>query len=787
VSIVSRAAALAVVVYAFLAGFHTMDDPDMWWQMATGRYLLTTGQIARTEIFSYTAPGAPWIYPVGSGVIFHALYQAGGFRLLSLLSAAAAVAITATLIRRGGLVRYWTAALAVPLIATSTEVRANLFTMVMAACFLEILWPVDVERESAERKWWFLPPLMVCWVNLHPGFIYGLAMVAAFLAWRAVWDHRNVRPLLLPAAATVAATLVNPWGWGIYRGLMAQGEAMPVHRAFIVEWARMPVSWAVVRESFRWRDPHAGFWWLIFLCSAAAVVGLLRRPAGMGPSIPQRLLGPLILAVSAVAALTFYRFQGLFAIAAVVIAPDLLAGLRLPEQITLPRWTPAVSFALLIAFVSWRGRDLITNEYYFAEPSSQVFGAGLAPWPPERAARFIEEYHLPREIYHSYGIGGYLVWRLASGALPYPVFIDGRALPYGEPLFLSQQKLMVAPLDSPDWQEVIDKWKIRTFLVPTDRFMGYGTLPLRKACESPLLHLVYLDETAAVFVLASDRAAAGKLPALDCKTAPLPPPTDTAVPARFRYWTNAARLFGVLARPADAEHAIQQASLIFEHDPALHLDLARLRADQERPAEAEREYRKVVELAPYASYWEEFGDFLSSQERFNEARQCYWQAVAHAYRPYKAWASLAPSALLAGRAAEALLAADRALEESPFHGAAESLGATFVARMQGVRGDALLYLFQAPKAVSALELGLRSAPAGTRLQETMYLRLADAYYQSGRQADARAALNQANALASTLGNASAAKEGTTADNGAAAQRVNDERRQRLEWLLSLKQ
>src|SRR5580658_10369074 len=107
VSTVSRIAALAVIVYAFLAGFHTMDDTDLWWQMASGRYLLVTGHIARTEIFSYTAPGAPWIYPVGNGLIFQLLYQAGGFRLLSLLSAVAGALIAAVCIRRGVLLRYW--------------------------------------------------------------------------------------------------------------------------------------------------------------------------------------------------------------------------------------------------------------------------------------------------------------------------------------------------------------------------------------------------------------------------------------------------------------------------------------------------------------------------------------------------------------------------------------------------------------------------------------------------------------------------------------------------------
>jgi tetratricopeptide (TPR) repeat protein len=161
--------------------------------------------------------------------------------------------------------------------------------------------------------------------------------------------------------------------------------------------------------------------------------------------------------------------------------------------------------------------------------------------------------------------------------------------------------------------------------------------------------------------------------------------------------------------------------------------------------------------------------------------------VAHAHRPYEAWSALAPTALLAGRPKEALQAAERALEDSPFHGEAESLGRAFTARMQGVRGDALLYLFQAPKAVDALREGVRAAPDGTPLQETMYLRLADAYYQSGRHADARIALNRANALAAAWQKNGNVNDSTDAKNDKADDSANAERRKRLEWLLSLKQ
>ena len=76
----------------FLAGLKTVVDFDLGWQMATGRYLLTHHAIPRTELFSYTAHGVEWIYPVLSGLVFYLLYQMGGYAAISWFCALACVA-----------------------------------------------------------------------------------------------------------------------------------------------------------------------------------------------------------------------------------------------------------------------------------------------------------------------------------------------------------------------------------------------------------------------------------------------------------------------------------------------------------------------------------------------------------------------------------------------------------------------------------------------------------------------------------------------------------------------
>ena len=84
-----------VLLYAVLAGLRTITDADTGWQLASGRYILQHHQIPTTDVLSYTARGAAWIYPALSEVLLYLLYLLGGFAALSWLNAAACAATVA--------------------------------------------------------------------------------------------------------------------------------------------------------------------------------------------------------------------------------------------------------------------------------------------------------------------------------------------------------------------------------------------------------------------------------------------------------------------------------------------------------------------------------------------------------------------------------------------------------------------------------------------------------------------------------------------------------------------
>src|SRR5271166_2398546 len=109
--------AAVALVYAFLAGFRTVADPDLGWQLASGRWVAQHHQVLSTEVFSYTANGQPWIYPLGSALLFYGVYLLGGYALLTWFGAATCVATVALLLRRGSAFTAAVAVLAIPLVA----------------------------------------------------------------------------------------------------------------------------------------------------------------------------------------------------------------------------------------------------------------------------------------------------------------------------------------------------------------------------------------------------------------------------------------------------------------------------------------------------------------------------------------------------------------------------------------------------------------------------------------------------------------------------------------------
>lgn len=307
---------------AFLTAARTVADPDLWGHLLFGQEILALGRIPRADPYSYLSADYPWInHEWLTEVTFAFAYGLGGPAGLTTLKILVVAVIVATSYRllvekgfdvlRGGM-------LVVPLLGWMyvgiATVRPHLFTFLFF--FLTLL--VLHAAERGRSRWlWALPPIFALWVNFHGGVLAGLGIAGAWAATRggmAIWRRyagserspdEGPAPVTAFAAVVGAAlaTLVNPYGIELLVFLV---RTATVPRPEITEWQRLEVA-----------SPLG----LVYLSLLAVVlVGLYLS------SRPKRPGEMAVLAICAVVPLLAVRHIPLFALAAIVMGGDQLAG-----------------------------------------------------------------------------------------------------------------------------------------------------------------------------------------------------------------------------------------------------------------------------------------------------------------------------------------------------------------------------------------------------------------------------------------------------------------------------
>lgn len=739
--------ACVALIYAFLAGLRTVSDPDLGWQMATGRWVIQHHRIFSTDVFSYTATGKPWIYPVGSGLLFYAVYLLGGYALLSWLGAAACVGTIALLLRRGSAFTAGIAILAIPLIAERTTPRAELFTVILFAAFLSILWQ---NYQTGRARLWLLPLLMVAWVNLHLGFVAGLALIAGFVGaeWLELLSPQPTRSAALQRLrrsspwfiATAVATLVNPWGWGLYRALVRQNRVMAQHTQLIDEWAKRQWNWAAGIPSFSQQPLQNTLICLLLIVVVTACIAVLQR----------RWVAAILLLGALVVSMRYVRMEALAACLVIVVAGSVLFGAPswIRGLIRSARWHSALAIASVIivaALATVRAASFVNGHVYLASNGLAGFGTGPGWWVPQGAAEFIEREHLPGNLFNSYNLGGYLVWKLGPTS---PDYIDGRAIPFGLQALPHTQQLLATPLDSPEWQQEADRYNINSIIIPLEGYeVALRELP--NLCDATRWRPVYLDEVAIVLLRRKPETQAliDRLQ-VPCSKVPLPGQPLDHTARYFPRWVNTAYVLLALGRNVEALSAADIAMEIFPDSARLRGVRGNILYAWHRDAEAEQEWLTSISLQPDAAVWFGLAELYEQQHRIPEAVRAWQQTVQLAPDPsFKARSLLRLARIYVetGHANAALQALDEAVACAPAAMLQGTSGRSFKFNVAQGRAAAWWNLRDIQRAISFEEEAVRLDPeAGDA-----WAHLAKLYRRQGRVAEEHRAEARATALATT--------------------------------------
>jgi hypothetical protein len=416
---------LAAAGFTLAVGYPT-GDPDTYWHLASGQWMLDHHQILRSDIFSSTVSGQP--YSVGEWlgeIVVTLVFNAGswvGLAIFRALLVGVAAFFLARLSRRGGaplvaalLVVVW----ALVFSKSHWTDRPALFTFVLFPIVLDLLYTA---RAGSRRALVIIPPLILLWANLHGGYPIGIALVLAFTVEAVVARRPNVLPLGLALVASVGLSFVDPETFGV-AGAVGHAFAPP---RFISE--ELPPD--VLEPS--------GFIFAAFVLASLGVA-LLDR----GALLDALLLLPLLwLALSAQRQLPFFVFAA---------TPFVAAGAARLYSRLRPRPTPlrplppvaAAVLALLLcagAIASAIGAPTAPDEHAYPAGAVAALKAGSGT------------------LLNEYDWGGYLIYRVPERQ----VFIDGRLFPFYPDVLRDYND---ATQLRPDWQAVLAKYDVREALL----------------------------------------------------------------------------------------------------------------------------------------------------------------------------------------------------------------------------------------------------------------------------------------------------------------------------------
>lgn len=362
----------------FYLNIFPVSDPDTWWHLKTGDLILKAFSIPRTDPFSYTIAGRPWVsFEWLSQTFFAAAFAAGGAACLMGLKALV-IGAACVLFFRLGRAGLWAGLLLCGAAWSSgsyTE-RPHIFDPLLLGLLLNWLEDGIAQRRQVVR----ILALHALWANLHGG----AALLGVFaVGLKAAADRRSAAAWLKLALGCAAAMALNPHGARIFSQLF-QTLTFP-GRESIVEW--QPLGSLMNR--------HGPF----FALALAAACASWREELALC------LLGAALGCMAAWAV----RYLPLFEFSACALAARALER-RLPGHLD---WRRAcVVFAAAILAIS--ARELPR-------------GVGLREFP-ESAAAFLDRAGVGGRMFNEYNLGGYLIWKCFPRR---PVFIDGRNAEYG--------------------------------------------------------------------------------------------------------------------------------------------------------------------------------------------------------------------------------------------------------------------------------------------------------------------------------------------------------------------
>ena len=431
----------AVVLLALAIGFMPIPyDPDLWFHLADGRWIVRQWDVPQVDVFSFTRSGKlwvphSWLFDVGVYLSWSRLGPRAAEGLMAVVFAGAMVLAYRLMVRRGVMAVYAAGVvLGLAIAAGNTRgLRPQVWSLFLAMVVIDLL------VRHRDRPGWRLvgwtAGVFLLWAQVHSACVMGLGVMGLWLAGRVVervWGGnatcREAAVLAVSVAAALAAILVTP------------------HAMDHVDYVRMTMGLEELKLTEEWRVP--AIWPVqapdiyMYLLAAAVAWAVVRRWRRIGWAELTLCGGLLVLGFSGVRhiPLACMGSAPLFAAALGREAVDAGKAETLTVRFAV---TVGVLAAVVLALLCRYPTDVWTR---------------YASREPIRGVAALLELDRPVRLFTTMNTGSYVTFA-ADGRLA--VFADSRCDVYGDEILRAARLAM----GGREWEGTFARWGIDAAVV----------------------------------------------------------------------------------------------------------------------------------------------------------------------------------------------------------------------------------------------------------------------------------------------------------------------------------
>jgi len=450
-------------------------DPDLWWHMKVGDWIIEHAAVPHTGILSRTAANRPWVaYSWGYEVMLSRAYAWFGLLGIALfgvlLTVMVAYAVYWMMLRLAA--RFWVACIGTTIVCEAFLFdgmpRPFFFSIAFFAVILTLL--LQANRDGNARRLYWLPLIFLLWTNLHIQFTYALAVLGLFVGVniaQRLATQLGLKLDFLQASALRSADLLLVFAACLLATIIGPNFYHPYQALYTYSQEKFPYSVIIELQPLTFRG-FSNYLELFLAAGAFFAIGWQKK-------IDLFKLGLMVFAsVFAFRTMRDAWFVSVSAAACIADFPPVEEERESTES-WLERAGVAAALVVLLALIS---TSVDFNQRALDRTISSMY--------PVNAINFLRRNPVPGPLYNNLNWGGFLMWYMPGQ----PVAIDGRNDLYGDDLdklFYDSQSAQNSYLSDPYLNE--------SGLVLLD-----SKLPLAKVLSvDSRFQMIYHDDIATVY------------------------------------------------------------------------------------------------------------------------------------------------------------------------------------------------------------------------------------------------------------------------------------------------